>query len=118
MAKSSMTQAEKMCESVSDELRPQAIVLAEAIIALQKKIKEQTPIYNKQELAQEVTVGTGETILRQNPIVQEYRATVRDYTQALEKFNNLLKRGEDPQRRIDKNAKLHVVGNSKWKKQA
>ena len=79
-----MKQAEKMCESVSEELKPQAIVLAEAVLALQKKIKKQTPIYNRQPLAQEVTVGTGETILRANPIVQEYRATVREYAQALE----------------------------------
>ena len=90
-----MKQAEKMCESVSEELKPQAIVLAEAVLTLQKKIKKQTPVYNKQPLAQEVTVGTGETILRANPIVQEYRATVREYAQALEKLNALIKKSSD-----------------------
>lgn len=87
-----MRQAEKMCESVSEELKPQAIVLAEAVLTLQKKIKQQTPIYKAQPLAQEVTVGTGETILRANPIVQEYRATVREYAQTLEKLNALIKK--------------------------
>ena len=90
-----MKQAEKMCESVSEELKPQAIVLA-----------------------QEVTVGTGETILRANPIVQEYRATVREYAQALEKLNSLIKKSSESRPRTDKNAKIHLVGNSKWKKQA
>ena len=42
-----MKQAEKMCESVCEELKPQAIVLAEAVLTLQKKIKKQTPVYNK-----------------------------------------------------------------------
>ena len=100
-----MKQAEKMCESVSEELKPQAIVLAEVVLALQKKIKE-------------VTVGTGETILRNNPIVQEYRATVREYAQALEKLNALIKKSSESKPRTDKNSKIHLVGNSKWKKQA
>lgn len=113
-----MKQAEKMCESVSEELKPQAIVLAEAVLTLQKKIKKQTPVYNKQPLAQEVTVGTGETILRANPIVQEYRATVREYAQALEKLNALTKKSSESKPRTDKNSKIHLVGNSKWKKQA
>ena len=112
-----MTQAERMCESVSAELKPQAIALAKAVLALQKKIEHQTPLYEKQPLAQEVTVGTGETILRQNPIVQEYRATVREYAQTLSKLNDLIGVEEKP-RRIDKNSKLHVVGNSSWKKRA
>lgn len=112
-----MTQAEKMCESVIIELKPQAIVLANAVLTLQKKIEQQTPLYEKQPLAQEVTVGTGETILRQNPIVQEYRATVREYAQALNKLHKLMNEQKKPHR-IDKNSKLHVVGNSSWKKRA
>ena len=113
-----MTKAEKMCESVSDDLKQEAIALAEAVLTLKKKIKQQTPIYNKQPLAQEVTVGTGETILRQNPITQEYRATVRDYAQTLNKLNEIINNSSNSSPKIDKNAKLHVVGNSKWKKRA
>ena len=113
-----MTEAEKMCIYIDDKLKPQALVLADAIIALQNKIKQQTPIYENEPLAQEVVVGTGEKILRQNPMVQEYRATVRDYYQALGKFNELIGKTEEKQHRIDRNSKLHVVGKSKWKKQA
>lgn len=112
-----MKQAEKMCEFVSDELKPQAITLAKAVLTLQKKIEQQTAQYLEEPLAQEVTVGTGERILRQNPVVQEYRATVRDYAQTLSKLNDLVGDQEKPHR-IDKNSKVHVVGNSKWKKRA
>ena len=113
-----MKRAEEMCADVCDELKPQAIALAESILVLQKKIKQQTPIYKQQPLAQEVTVGTGETILRQNPIAQEYRATVREYAQMLAKLSELIADSRAKEPRIDKNAKLHIVGNSKWKKQA
>jgi hypothetical protein len=35
-------------------------------------------------------VGTGETVLRQNPGAQEFRATVRDYAQALKNLDEIL----------------------------
>ena len=81
-----MTQAEKICANVSRDIKPQAITLANAVIAMQDKIEQQIPIYKQMPLAQQVTVGTGETMLRQNPAAQEFRATVRDYAAAL---NNL-----------------------------
>lgn len=37
-----------------------------------------------------MTVGTGETMLRQNPAVQEFRATVRDYAAALNNLKDIL----------------------------
>ena len=82
-----MTQAEKICANVSKDIRPQAVTLANAVLAMQKKIDQQIPIYEQMPLAQQVTVGTGEKMLRQNPAVQEFRATVRDYSQSL---NNLM----------------------------
>lgn len=78
-----MTQAEKICANVSKDIRPQAVTLANAVLAMQAKIDQQIPIYEQMPLAQQVTVGTGEKMLRQNPAVQEFRATVRDYAQAL-----------------------------------
>ena len=83
------SQAEKMCKGISPALRQQAITLAESILTLQKKIEQQTPIYETEPLIQEVTVGTGEKILRSNPFVQEFRATVRDYSAALKSFKEL-----------------------------
>ena len=84
------SQAEKMCKGISPALRPQAITLAESILTLQRKIEKQTPIYETEPLVQEVTVGTGEKILRSNPFVQEFRATVREYTATLKAFKELV----------------------------
>lgn len=112
-----MTQAEKMCVGASEEIRPQAIALANAILVLEKKIEQQTPLYEKAPLAQKITVGTGETIMRANPLVQEYRATVKEYAQSLSKLQGMIGSGDRPLK-TDKNAKLHVVGASKWAKRA
>jgi hypothetical protein len=80
------TLAEQICQNVNGDIRAQAVTLTNAVLAMQEKIEQQIPIYKKMPLAQQVTVGTGEKMLRQNPAVQEFRATVRDYSQAL---NNL-----------------------------
>ena len=85
-----MTQAEKICANVSKDIRPQAVTLANAVLAMQDKIDQQIPIYKQMPLAQQVTVGTGEKMLRQNPAVQEFRATVRDYAQALNNLQDIL----------------------------
>lgn len=85
-----MTQAEKICANVSKDIRPQAVTLANAVLAMQAKIDQQIPIYEQMPLAQQVTVGTGEKMLRQNPAVQEFRATVRDYAQALNNLQAIL----------------------------
>ena len=84
------TQAELMCAGVDPRIRAQAIALANAVITLQNKIIQQTPEYEKAPLTQEVMVGTGETVLRSNPLVQEYRATVRDYAASMKSLEELL----------------------------
>ena len=85
-----MTQAEKMCIGVDSNIKPQAITLANAVLAMQDKIEQQIPIYEQMPLAQQVTVGTGERMLRQNPATQEFRATVRDYAAALNNLQNII----------------------------
>lgn len=84
------TKAEEMCEGVRADLKPQAITLANAVLTMQEKIEQQIPIYKDAPLAQQVTVGTGETMLRQNPMTQEFRATVRDYATALNNLQDIL----------------------------
>ena len=84
------TKAELMCEGVSEDIKAQATTLASAVLAMQEKIEQQVPVYKDQPLAQQVTVGTGETVLRQNPITQEFRATVRDYATALNNLKDIL----------------------------
>ena len=90
------TKAEVMCEGVSDDIRPQATTLANAVLAMQEKNEQQVPVYKDQPLAQQVTVGTGETVLRQNPITQEFRATVRDYATALNNLKDILEEKQAP----------------------
>lgn len=82
--------AKTLCGNVSEEYRPQVETLVKAVAAMQHKIDQQIPQYKEAELAQEVTVGTGETMLRQNPLVQEFRATVRDYAQALKNLKEII----------------------------
>ena len=84
------SEAELMCQGVNPRIRKQAVTLAESVLTLQNKIIQQTPAYEKAPFFQEVTVNTGETVLRANPLVQEFRATVRDYDQALKSLNELL----------------------------
>lgn len=91
-----MTWAENLCKDVKLDIKEQAVTLANAVSAMQEKIEQQIPIYATTDLAQEVTVGTGETILRQNPIMQEFRATVRDYATALNNLQDILSENKSP----------------------
>lgn len=88
--KKTKTPAEQMCDRVPSNLKSQAVTLANAVLAMQEKIEQQIPIYMKMPLAQQVTVGTGEKMLRQNPATQEFRATVRDYASALNCLESIL----------------------------
>lgn len=85
-----MTQAERICQGVDKDLKKEAVTLAKAVIAMRDKIDQQIPIYKQMPLAQNVTVGTGEKMLRQNPATQEFRATVRDYASALSDLQKLV----------------------------
>ena len=111
-----MTQAEKICANVSADIKPQAVTLANAVLAMQAKLEEQIPIYKQMPLAQQVTVGTGERMLRQNPAVQEFRATVRDYVQALNSLQQLTDSTDNNTQTSDTKTVIKLVGNSKWKK--
>lgn len=85
-----MTEAEKICSGVSPKLHSQAVTLANAVIALQKKIKQQMPAYQQMSLAQTVTTTQGEKVLKNNPAMQEFRGTVRDYAASLKSLQAIL----------------------------
>lgn len=91
-----MKRAEDICANVSTDIKSQAITLANAVLAMQNKIDQQIPIYEQMPLAQTVTVGTGEKMLRQNPAVQEFRATVRDYATALNNLQDIISENRSP----------------------
>lgn len=88
MKKRATDRAKIICAGIDPRIEGQAITLANAIIAMQDKIETQITFYSETDLYQEVIQNNGEPILKQNPISQEFRATVRDYSNLL---NNLLK---------------------------
>ena len=73
-----------------DDIKDQVETLKKAVLTMQAKIEQQIPIYKQMPLAQQVKVGTGESMLRANPATQEFRATVRDYAQALNSLQAIL----------------------------
>lgn len=85
-----MTKAEKLCKNVKKDVKAQAVTLADAMLVMQEKIEEQIPIYRQMPLVQQVTLGTGEVVLRDNPLVKEFRATVKDYADTMSKFLTLI----------------------------
>lgn len=93
MAKSAATMRKKanaMCEKVNKDIKAQALTLARAVLAMQEKIDAQIPVYEQLLLAQTLTTAQGEKALKNNPAMQEFRATVRDYAAALKDLNTLI----------------------------
>lgn len=89
-----MTDAEKICAGVDERFREQAVTLAEAVLTLQEKIQQQTEMYKSIPLAQTVTSGQGEQVLRTNPATVEFRSTVRDYAASLKSLSDILGKGK------------------------
>ena len=88
--------AKKICANVDKSVKDQAVTLANAVLAMQEKIDKQIPVYASMSLAQTVEKGDGKKILRQNPAVAEFRATVRDYASALKDLNEILDENKKP----------------------
>lgn len=91
-----MDSIEKLCERVDEDLKPQVMTLARAVAALQEKIEQQTDLYRRVPLSQLVTTMQGEQVYKANPIVQEYRATVRDYAASLKNLQDMLENHNTP----------------------
>ena len=91
-----LTPAEELCSNVREDIKPQVVTLANAVLAIQAKIEQQIPKYGKMKLAQRVKVGTGEKVIRANPEIQEFRATVRDYAASLNSLQTILSENKAP----------------------
>lgn len=91
-----LTPAEELCSNVREDIKPQVVTLANAVLAIQAKIEQQIPKYGKMKLAQRVKVGTGERVIRANPEIQEFRATVRDYATSLNSLQMILTENKAP----------------------
>ena len=90
------TRAQELCAGVKPDLRELAETLANAVLAMQEKIEKEIPAYKTEPLAQELTTTQGERALKQNPAVQEFRATVRDYAAALNNLQDILSENKAP----------------------
>ena len=91
-----MDSIEKLCERVDEDLKPQVVTLARAVAALQDKLETQMDLYKRSPLGQVVTTMQGERVVKQNPIMQEYRATVRDYAASLKNLQDMLENHSAP----------------------
>ena len=96
MGKDSQTKAAALCSGVKPEIRELAETLASAVLAMQEKIESEIPAYKSAPLAQILTTTQGEQALKQNPAVQEFRATVKDYALALNNLQDILSEHKTP----------------------
>lgn len=75
-----MTKQEKaMVEGLDENLRDQAVTICKIEKAMRSKVKALILIYKELPAAQAVTNTQGENVLKNNPAMQEIRATFRDY---------------------------------------
>lgn len=89
--------ADELCKSAPDNIRPQVETLARAVYAMQRKIEEQIPIYDKLPIAQTATTTQGEKVLKNNPAMQEFRNTVRDYATSLSRLDAIINAKHEPE---------------------
>lgn len=95
------SKAEKLCSGVRPDIKGQAVTLANAIMAMQDKIEQQITFYKETDLYQEVTTNSGDIVLKQNPVSQEFRATVKDYSSLLKDLQNMLSEKNEPTQMSD-----------------
>lgn len=79
----------QMLNTYSSPIKTQVETLCDVIEVLEQKLQENYDEYVNAPLSIEVKKQDGEVTYRANPFVQEYRAMLRDYGQALSKFNEL-----------------------------
>lgn len=64
--------------------------LKQAILIMQDKLQEHEEEFLTAPLSIEVEMGDGRSVTRANPVVQEYRAMVRDFSSALRAYRDLI----------------------------
>ena len=63
--------------------------LSESASAMQNKILQTIPLYESMPLAQEMTTTQGEKVWKNNPAMQEFRGTVRDFAAVIKLLREL-----------------------------
>lgn len=69
--------------------------LRDSAAALQKKIIRTIPEYDSMPLAQEMTTTQGEKVWKNNPAMQEFRGTVRDFAAVVKLLKEMEKSGDE-----------------------
>jgi hypothetical protein len=69
--------------------------LIESASAMQKKILQSIPEYDSMPLAQEMTTTQGEKVWKNNPAMQEFRGTVRDFAAVVKLLKEMEKSGDE-----------------------
>lgn len=72
-----------------DSFQKSPETLKKAILAMKRKIERNKSEFLGANLTVEVELGDGRIVTRANPIVQEYRALVRDYSTALKAYKDI-----------------------------
>ena len=78
-----------MGQTKSDKHQKTLETLRQAILAMQEKIIRYEAEFMGAPLTIKAVMGDGRVVERKNPLVQEYRALVRDYAAALKSYKDL-----------------------------
>ena len=75
-----MTKAEREAlQDIDPRMKEQAAMVWKIEKAMRKKVRAIFPTFEEMPVAQAVTSTQGEEVLKNNPALQEIRATFRDY---------------------------------------
>lgn len=81
----------KILEEVNSPFKDKLETLCDVIDTLERKLLENEEKYKTEPLSIEIQKQDGQMTYRTNPFLEEYRATVRDYGQALKNLKELCK---------------------------
>ena len=87
-----MTEAERICATIPDSLRPFAIELAENVIFQRDKLTQTREAMQKQgaQLVVAYNNGGGQSGIRKSPIYEAYNQLMANYRKSLQQLNDLL----------------------------
>lgn len=89
-----MTEAERICATIPDSLRPFAIELAENVIFQRDKLTQTREAMQKQgaQLVVAYNNGGGQHGVRKHPIYEAYNQLMANYRKSLAQLTDLLQR--------------------------
>lgn len=86
-----MSALKNIVEKSNSPIKDQLFTLCDVIELLERKLTDNFEKYQSAPLSIEATKADGSIVSRANPFVEEFRSTIKDYNNALIKFQDLLK---------------------------